>query len=64
MAVEQLLILNCPLPSKPTRNIEVAMEILAEERILIAYVEAGTNRELRVVFQTDSGESQITDSEV
>ena len=35
------------------------MEILAEERILIAYVEAGTNRELRVVFQTDSGEVQV-----
>lgn len=47
-----------------TRNIEVALEILVEERIPIAYVEAGTNRELRVVFQTDSGESQVTDLEV
>lgn len=47
-----------------TRNIEVALEILAKERIPIAYVESGTNRELRVVFQTDSGEVQVTDLEV
>ena len=47
-----------------TRNIEVAMEILAKERIPIAYVESGTNREQRVVFQTDSGEVQVTDLEV
>ena len=47
-----------------TRNIEVALEILTKERISIAYVEAGTNRELRVVFQTDSGEAQVTDSRV
>lgn len=50
--------------SVATRNIEVALEILTKERIPIAYVEAGTNREQRVVFQTDSGESQVTDLEV
>lgn len=47
-----------------TRNIEVALEILTKERIPIAYVEAGTNREQRVVFQTGSGEVQVTDLEV
>ena len=43
-----------------SRNVETALEILAEERIPIAYVEAMGSREQRVVFQTDSGKSLVT----
>jgi len=42
------------------RNAEIALEILAKERIPVVSTEVGTVRGRRVVFQTNTGESHVS----
>ena len=42
-----------------SRNIEVALEILAKERIPVVSTEAGSERGQRIVFQTGTGETVV-----
>jgi chemotaxis protein CheD len=43
-----------------SRNVEIALELLAEERIPVVTQEVGGDRGQRIVFQTGSGQALVT----